>query len=44
MNNVYIKGKYICPFNAFIWFITILCIVAYINSWLIDQALDTILL
>ena len=43
INNVYIKGKYNCPFATFIWFTTILYMVAYINSWLIDQLLDIIL-
>lgn len=44
INKVYIKGKYICPFVAFIWLVTILCIVAYNDSWLIDQLLLTTLL
>ena len=44
MNRVYIKGKYICPFVGFIWFVTILWIVAYRVSWLIDQPLLTTLL
>jgi hypothetical protein len=43
INNVYIKGKYSCPFVVFIWFTTILYIVAYIDSKLIDQLLDIIL-
>lgn len=44
MNKVYIKGKYICPFLVFIWFTTILCIVAYMDSWLMDHLLLIILL
>lgn len=44
INKVNIKGKYICPFVGFIWFDTMLCIVAYIDSWLIDQLLLTTLL
>ena len=44
INSAYIKGKYICPLFAFIWFITMLCTVAYIDSWLIDQRLETTLL
>ena len=36
-NNPYINGKYICPFLGFIWFITILCILAYIDSSVIVQ-------
>jgi len=42
INNAYIKGKYICPFLLLIWFITILCTVAYTDSWPIDQLFDTI--
>lgn len=42
-NKAYIKGKYFCPFVAFIWFTTIPCTVAYIVSKLTDQLLDTIL-
>jgi len=37
MNNPEIKGKNIWPFFAFIWFITILKTVAYIDSIDIDQ-------
>jgi len=44
INNVYINGKYICPLLEFIWFVTMLCIVAYRDSWLIDQRLLTTLL
>jgi hypothetical protein len=43
-NNVKINGKYICPFLSFIWLITILCTVAYTDSWLALQLLETILL
>lgn len=43
-NNTYIKGKYACPLLSFIWLITILCTVAYIVSWDIDQAFETTLL
>ena len=32
INRAYINGKYICPFLGFIWFVTILCIVAYKDS------------
>ena len=39
INNPDIKGKNICPLLAFIWLITILYIVEYIDSWDIDQAL-----
>ena len=44
MNNTYINGKNICPLFGLIWFITILCTVAYILSWLIDQLFRIILL
>ena len=44
MNNAYINGKYNCPFVGLSWFITILCTVAYIVSWLIDQLFGIILL
>ena len=44
INNAYIKGKYSCPFVGLSWFITILCTVAYILSWLIDQLFGIILL
>ena len=44
INNVYINGKYIWPCFGLIWFITIPCIVAYKDSWLIDQLLLTNLL
>lgn len=44
INKAYIKGKYNWPFVEFIWFVTILCIVAYRDSWLIDQLLLIILL
>jgi len=32
MNNVYIKGKYICPLVLFIWLVTTLYIVSYKDS------------
>lgn len=38
------NGKYSCPFVGLIWLTTILCTVAYILSWLIDQLLGIILL
>ena len=38
------NGKYTCPLLGFIWFVTILWIVAYKDSWLIDQLLPTNLL
>jgi hypothetical protein len=44
INKTYIKGKYICPLLGFIWLITILCIVAYIVSWLNAHLLKTTLL
>lgn len=43
-NNTYIKGKYAWPAFPFIWFVTILCTVAYIDSWPIDHVLDISLL
>lgn len=39
INKPYIKGKYICPDLLLIWFITILCIVAYKVSFNNDQLL-----
>jgi len=42
-NNVYINGKYTCPFLLLIWFTTILCIVAYNVSWLKDHLFGVIL-
>ena len=36
---MYIKGKYIWPLPALIWFVTILNIVAYKDSWLTDHLL-----
>ena len=44
INNAKMKGKKFCPFIAFIWFITILYIVALIDSWLIDQKLASTVL
>ena len=43
-NSTYINGKYIWPFFSFICPTTILCTVAYIDSWDIDQALGISLL
>lgn len=37
------KGKYAWPFFSFIWPTTMLCTVAYIVSWAMDQEFDTIL-
>ena len=39
-----INGKYACPLLVFIWLITMLCTVAYTDSWLIDQLLAISLL
>ena len=39
VNKTYIKGKYICPLFSFICPTTILCTVAYIDSWYADHAL-----
>jgi hypothetical protein len=44
INNTYIKGKYTCPFLLFIWLVTILTMVAYRDSILKDQLLNTSLL
>ena len=44
INNAYINGKYNCPFVGLSWLTTILCTVAYILSWLIDQLFGIILL
>lgn len=44
MNKAEIKGKNIWPFLAFIWFITILKTVAYIDSIVIDQLSGTTIL
>lgn len=41
MNSVKINGKYICPLLEFIWFLTMLCIVAYRDSKAIDHLLLT---
>ena len=32
INNAYMNGKYTCPLLGFIWFVTILWIVAYKDS------------
>ena len=42
INSEYIKGKYIWPLFAFIWFLTILYIVSYKVSWLIDHVFAVI--
>ncbi len=44
INKADIKGKNICPFFAFIWFMTILNTVAYIDSMDIDQLLGVTIL
>lgn len=44
MNNADINGKNIWPLFAFIWFITILNTVAYIDSKDIDQLLGVTIL
>ena len=38
------KGKYTWPPLPLIWLITMLCMVAYRDSWLIDQLLAVTLL
>ena len=43
-NKEYIKGKYNWPFFSFIWLTTILCTVAYKDSFPIDQLFDPTLL
>ena len=43
-NNPKMNGKYIWPFFEFIWLITILCILAYIDSSLKTQLLEINLL
>ena len=43
-NSEEIKGKYTCPLFGFIWFITMLITVAYIDSRSIDHLFETILL
>lgn len=42
VNKVKIKGKYTCPLPEFIWLVTILWIVWYNDSRLIDQLWLTI--